>query len=134
MIKYRNKFFKKNGYITLLSILVVGAVGVAIASTIILLGLSSSNSSFSYQQMHQAKGLASACAEEALQKIREATSFTGAGNLSAGQGTCTYNVVNTGGEARTINAVGTVGVVVRKINISISNISPLIVVNSWQEL
>jgi len=86
MIRYQGKKFINKGYITLLSVLVVGAVGIAITTSLILLGLSSSNTSFTYQQMHQAKNIANACAEEALEKIRESTAFVGSGNLSIGLG------------------------------------------------
>lgn len=125
---------KMNGYITLLSILLVGAIGVAITTSMILLGLSSSNTSFSYQKMHQAKNLANACAEEALQQIRDSTAYVGSSGLTQGQGTCTYTVTNTGAETRQIDVTGTVGTVIRKNTINITAITPLIIISSWQEI
>lgn len=122
------------GYITLISVLIVGAVGTAIAISLILLGNSSSQNSFVIQQSAQAKGLANACAEEALEQIRESTLFTGTANLTLGQGSCTYTVTNTGGTNRGITTSGTVGTVIRKISITITAINPLIVVSSWQEI
>lgn len=124
----------KNGYITLISVLVIGAVGIAITASLLLLGLGSSRTSFAYEQSNQAKGLANACAEEALQQIRDSTSYSGSGNLTQGQGTCTYTVTNTGGQNRTITTTGSVGTIIRKIQIIISNITPLIQVVSWQEV
>jgi hypothetical protein len=123
-----------NGYITLLSVLIVGAISISITTSIILLGLSSADTGFSYQQMHQAKSLANACAEEALENIRETTSFAGSGSLTQGQGSCTYAVTNTGGSSRQIDTVGTVGTVVRKSAVTISAIVPLIIISSWQEI
>jgi hypothetical protein len=125
---------KINGYITLLSILVVGVIGVAVTTSIILLGLSSSNTSFSYQKMHQAKSLANACAEEALQQIRDLSAYVGSSSLTQGQGSCTYTVTNTGGDTRQINTTGTVGTVIRKNTVNISAITPLIIISSWQEI
>ena len=124
---------KKNGYVTLISVLVIGAVGVAITLSLILLGAGSSRTSFALQQSAQAKGLANACAEEALEQIREATSFTGSGNLTLGQGICSYTVTNTGGANRTVTTSGTVGTITRKVSITITAINPLIIVGSWQE-
>ena len=124
---------KQNGFITLTSVLVVGAVGVAIATSLILLGLGSSRTSFAVEQSNQAKGLANACAEEALQQIRDSTPFTGSGNLTLGQGICTYTVTNQGGQNRTITSSGTVGSIIRKVKIIIDKISPTIQVVSWQE-
>ncbi len=122
------------GYITLISVLVVGAVGIAIASSLILLGNASSRTSFALQQSLQAKGLANACAEEALEQIRESTPYTGTGNLTLGQGTCSYTVTDTGGTNRTVTTSGTVGTIVRKVSVTITAIDPLIVVSSWQEI
>ena len=134
MFKNNKQFNKNNGYITLLSVLVVGAVGVAVTTSLILLGVSSSRTSFSYQQMYQAKNLANSCAEEGLEQIREVSSYAGSGNLTLGQGSCTYVVTNLGGDSRLIEATGTVGTVVRKTQVDISAINPLIVVSSWQEI
>ncbi len=124
----------QKGYIVLITVLVIGAVGMAIAVAVLWLGLGSSKSSFSLEQSSQAKALANACSEEALQQIRDSTSFTGTGNLSLGQGTCAYTVTNDGGQNRTITAIGLVGTVVRKVKITIDAINPNINVTSWQEV
>ena len=122
-----------NGYITLISVLIALALGSAIAFSVVLLGVGSSRNSISMDQSYKAKALADTCAEEGLQQIRSATAFTGTGNLSLGQGTCTYTVTNTGGTNRTVVASGTVGQVVRRVQVSITAISPKIVISSWQE-
>ncbi|MCX6795326.1 MAG: hypothetical protein NT165_01155 [Candidatus Falkowbacteria bacterium] len=122
------------GYITLLSVLIVGAVSIAITVSLILLGLSSSRTGLSYQQMFQAKNLAHSCAEEGLEKIRESSAFSGSGSISASQGSCTYLVTNLGGNSRTVDATGTVLTVIRRASVSVTAINPLIVVSSWQEM
>lgn len=122
------------GFITLISVLVVSAVGVAITLSMILLGLGSSRTSFAMEQSNQAKALANACAEEAMQQIRDSTPFTGTGNLTLGQGTCTYTVTNDGGQNRTITTSGTVGTIIRKDTVIINQINPTITVTSWQEV
>ena len=122
------------GFITLISVLVVGAVGVAITTSLILLGLGSSRTSFAIEQSNQAKGIANACAEEALQQIRDSTPFTGSGNLTLGQGTCSYAVTSQGAQNRTITASGAVGAIIRKVKIIIDKINPTIQVVSWQEV
>ena len=99
---------RSGGYIALITVLVTGAVGVAITVSLILLGLGSSRTSFSLEQSNQAKALANACSEEALQQIRDSTPFTGTGNLTLGRGTCAYAVVNDGAQNRTVSASGTV--------------------------
>lgn len=132
---YTNKWYThQRGYITLVSVLVVGAMGAAIATSLILLGLGSSRTSFAVEQGNQAKALATACAEEALQQIRDSNPFTGSGNLALGQGNCSYTVTSQGGGNRTITAGSTVGAIVRKVKIVISQITPAMQIVSWQEV
>lgn len=125
---------KQGGFITLISILVAGAVGLAITLSLILLGLGSARTSFAVERSNQAKALANACAEEGLQQIRNSTPFTGSGNLTLGQGTCTYTVTSQGGPNRTITASGTVGTIIRRVSITVNAINPLITPTSWQEV
>lgn len=127
-------WYNNDGYITLISVLIVGAVGIAITTSLILLGLGSLRTSFAVEQSNQAKALANACAEEALQQIRDLTAFTGSDNLTLGQGTCVYTVTSEGEQNRTITASGAVGAIVRKVKIIINNINPAIQVVSWQEV
>ena len=102
----------------------------AVWSTLALSGLGSSRTSFAGEQSNQARALANACSEEALQLIRDNTAFTGSGSFSMGQGSCAYTVTNMGGSNRTIVASGTVSTVVRRVNIAITQITPTIIVSS----
>lgn len=121
------------GYVGLLSVLFVGAIGAVVATTIMLLGLASSRNSLALVQSMQAKGMANACAEEALLRIRKLTSYTGIGTLSSNVGNCNYSVTAGSGENRTVLANGYVGSVVRKLSISVTQINPLISA-SWSEI
>lgn len=127
-------YVKQKGYITLMSILIVGAVGLAIASSLLLFGINSSRSSLAFEQSKEAKALASACVEEALGEIRDNTSFSGSGNLSLGLGSCSYTVINLGGQSREIRSTGTMKAIVRKVRVTIDAINPTINVTSWQEV
>lgn len=122
------------GYIGLISVLIVGAVGVAVATAVLLSGIALSRSAFALVQSNQAKALANACAEEGLQKIRDSTPFSGAGTLTIGQGSCSYSVTKGTGQNRTIVAAGLVGTIGRKISVSVTQINPRIVISSWQEV
>ena len=134
--KLYNKSGIKNsdGYITLISVLVVGAVGVAITTLMILLGLGSARISFAVEQSNQAKALSNTCVEEGLQQIRDSTPYTGSGNLIIGQGMCDFTVTSQGAQNRIITASGTIGTIVRKVKVIIDEINPFIKVVSWQEV
>ena len=124
----------QSGFITLMSVLVASAIVVAVSISLLLLGLGSSRTSFSQEQANQAKALANACTEEALQQIRDLSSYSGSGNITMGQGTCTYTVFNLGGSSRRVEASGSVGSVIKKVKIIINRIRPLINITSWQEV
>lgn len=124
----------ENGYVALLSVLIVGAAATAIALTLLLTGTDSQKSSLVTQRSMQARSLATACAEEALQQMHDDTAFTGTDTLNIGQGSCTYTVTNTGGTNRIIDASGTVGDVVRKIQVYATIETLSISITSWQEV
>lgn len=123
-----------NGYVMLVSVLVVGAIGVAVSVSLLLLGLSASRTSFSLEQSNQAKSLANACAEKALQQIRDLTSFSGTDVLNLGQGSCTYTVTAGSEENRTIEAYGSIDTILRRVKITIDQINPIVNIVSWQEV
>lgn len=117
----------------MISVLILGAASIAITLSLLLLGVGSSRSSFAAEQSWQAQGLANACAEEALQQIRDSSPFTGTNVLTLGSGTCTYTVASQGGQNRTITASVTVGTIIRKLQVVITAITPTIIVSTWQE-
>ena len=125
---------KEQGYIALLSVLVVGATATAIGITLLVLGVDSQRETLVSQQSVQARGLTDACVEEALQQLHDSTSFTGSNNLTLGTGSCSYTVTSTGSSTRTITATATVGNVVRKVAVYVTMSSSSISITSWQEV
>ncbi|MBI4252914.1 hypothetical protein HY623_01890 [Candidatus Uhrbacteria bacterium] len=123
-----------NGYAALISVLIAGAIGVAVATSLLVFGVGVSRTTFSREQSGQAQALADACSEEALQQIRDATVFSGTGSLTLGQGTCIYTVTSQGGSNRTVTASGTVGATVRRVRVIINAINPTMSLVSWQEV
>lgn len=121
------------GYITLISLLVTGAIGTALAVSLLLLGIGTSRTSFAMTLSNQAKALANACAEAALQRIKDSITFSGTDTLSMGGGACTYTVADLGGESRLVTVRGEIGGVIRKVTISLDRIRPQINITSWQE-
>ena len=123
-----------NGYIALTSILIISAIVLLIALSAGLLSISELNMGLEKNQSAEAYYLASACAEQGLQEIRNSDSFTGIGNLSLENGDCSYDVSQAGGENRTIEVSGIVNNIIRKIKISLDTINPNINITSWQEV
>jgi len=121
----------RSGYVTLMLVLITGALGVGIAISLILRGIGISRSSFTEEQSAQSIAYAESCAEEALQQIRNSTPFTGSGSQIFSNGTCSYNVSSLGGDNRLIIASSTVQNISRTLSISITQINPKIVISNW---
>jgi hypothetical protein len=135
------------GFITLISILIITAVGVAIVIGIILSAVSSSKISLDAEGALHARSYANACAEEALRYIREdgvgVSTASGDDNHSGSlqfdpvgdtTGTCTYAIDDGGNENRTIDATGMFAEFKRRVETDISTIRPSIILDSWQEV
>ena len=123
-----------NGYIALISIIIICAVVLLIAVSAGLLSISEAGMGLKKNQASEAYYYASACAEQALQQIRELTPFTGTDTIVFDNGTCDYAVSSQGGGNRIITASGTINNIIRKIQITINQINPLINIISWQEV
>lgn len=123
-----------DGYVLLISVLILGAVGLAAVLSLILIGVSSSRSALATQQSAQAKLLADTCIESGLEQIRESNTYTGGSTLTFGINNCVYSVANLGGNIRQINATGTVDQVIRSVKVTTSALSPKIIISSWQEV
>jgi len=123
----------QRGYIALLAILIVGAATTAIALALLTTGIDSQRSAIVFKGAVQARQLANACAEEALQVLHDNTSSTVSGNLTLSTGSCTYVIANTGTSTRSITATGTSNSVVRKLSVGVTIGASSISVASWSE-
>lgn len=124
---------KNKGYIALISVLSISAVGLAIATALLVLGIDSTKTSINIYQGFEAKNLAHTCSDLALDKIRSNINYTGTDTQSIGNGSCNYVVNNLGGTNREVLSYGTVANVVRREKIIINQVSPTIGISSWKE-
>jgi len=112
----------------------VGAVGSAIAVSLLLGGVSSAKSGIILTQLVQARALATACAESTLQSLHDNLSYSGTIALTLGDGSCSATLIVGAGSLRTITSSGTVGIVVQKMTIQTSALAPSITLSSWQDV
>ncbi len=124
----------KAGFVTLIAVLIAGAAALTLALSMLLVSVTSAKDSLVISQSLMARGLANACAEEALEQINIAGGYLGSQNLQFTMGSCGYSVVSGGGENRTINSQGLVDLVVRKSQVILDAVSPTPRVVSWQEV
>jgi hypothetical protein len=125
----------RKGYIALVSVILMSALGLAIMLSVIAAGVDASKTDFSLQQSGGARSLASSCAEEALQKILETSTTSSSGNLTIGSGTCSYSITSTSSsQIITVSATGVLGTVTSKIRVVLATTTPGITLSSWEEV
>ncbi|NTU69563.1 hypothetical protein HGB13_01880 [bacterium] len=122
------------GYIALISVLSISAVGLAIASALLILGIDSTKTSINTYQGFEAKILAHTCSDLALDQIRANITYTGTSTQNLGNGSCTYIVTNTGGSNREVLSSGAVNNIIRREKVLINQVSPTIGISSWLEV
>ncbi len=120
-----------SGYIALITVIVLGVVVSVVATSLVLLGLGYSRTSLSEMQSASAKSAADACVEDALRQIRLLPSFTGSGNLTLNNASCSYTVANS--TTSSIVSSGISGNVTRRVTVDISSRTPTILFTKWQE-
>ena len=84
--------------------------------------------------LHYINDLTQIDKEEIFSKIRNNTNYEGTGSLTLGGQGCSFTVINTGGSTREVQAVSTINIFTRKVKVIVSEISPKIIISSWEEV
>lgn len=116
-----------------MSVILMGALGVAVMVSVISQGITSSKTELSLQQSGQARVLATACVEEALQIILETATTSRTADLTLGTGSCTYTITKPASSV-IINSTGNYGTLVKRVQVTLSTTTPSIVLSSWQDV
>lgn len=132
---YQLPFTSERGFITLVSAVLVGAISVAIAASLLQLGVQQTRVSLAIQQSTESRALANACTEYALNQLRRSLMYAGAETLTLGNGTCEIETVSGSGNTnRVIQTTAMVGTVVRKIEVNVATVRNIMVISDWQEV
>jgi hypothetical protein len=132
----------EEGYIVLITILVIGIVATTVALFLLITGTDAGLASSGVESESQARGGALACAELALGAIQANTSLatpaSGSSTLdSTTQETCSYTISGSSPNFD-INSIGTVRAstdnFVHRVTVSIDQVSPKLHVTNWQDV
>lgn len=127
--------FAEQGYIALISVIIISALIILIASSANLISISESNMGLRERQSWEAFYLANACGEEALMKLKESLKYKGDETLIFENGTCTIlSGTGAGNQNRMIKISASAYNIVRKIKIVINRVNPEIDIKSWLEV
>ena len=126
----------QKGYIALISVLVVLALAVLIASSANLASISESDMGLKEQQSWEAFYLASACAEHSLMSLKEDLGgYMGNETLTFTNGECKIeNVDGVGNKNRVVKVSGSAHGFTRKIKVEINTVTPGTDIESWEEV
>lgn len=125
----------RNGYIALVSILIVSALTLLIATSGSLLSIGESNMGLQENQAWEAFYLTTACAEDALMKLKNDLNYSGNETLNFDNGKCTIEPLEGSGKKnRVIKVSGIIFNQTRKIKIEIGKINPDMEIKSWQQV
>lgn len=123
----------KKGYVMLISMIIIGAVGTSVITSSLLLGTGYSKTSIALEQSQKARMLANSCTEKALGEVWLLDSYEGSASLNFSEGSCEYSVSGLG-EIKTINSEGVFGASVKKIIVGVDQLHPYVNISSWQEI
>ncbi|MDX9892844.1 MAG: hypothetical protein RB292_00330 [Patescibacteria group bacterium] len=119
---------KSNGYIALVALLIVAAVGLSIGLAVSLGGIDEIQVSYGTSQAVKAKAMANACIEEGLGRLRNNWANY-SGSLSIADNSCIIMVMVDGNMAL-LTATGTVDIYVQKLQVEVDDSLNII---DWQE-
>ncbi|MEK7656079.1 MAG: hypothetical protein AAB386_05385 [Patescibacteria group bacterium] len=123
------------GYIALISIILIEAILLVIGAGILLRSSGVAKTDVSIDKQARAQAAVSACADYALNQLKETTVYTGNQLINVGGDTCyIMNVSGIGGTNRTVQATSTVSGYTRKIKIQITKVNPTMIISSWEDV
>ncbi len=123
------------GYIALISILLIEGILLVIGAGILLRSSGVAKTDVSIDIQNRAQAAVNACADYALNQLKETTVYAGNQLLSVGDDTCyIMNVAGIGGTNRTVQATSTVSGYTRKIKIQITKVNPTMIISSWEDV
>ena len=124
-----------NGYIALISVLIISALAILVASSANLISISESKMGLQENQSWESFYLAKACAEDALMKLKDDLNYTGNETLPFDTENCTISPIEgTGNENRVIKVTAMVFKQTRKIKIEINRVNPETEIKFWSEV
>jgi len=125
----------KNGYIALISVIIIGAIVLVLVLAITLITLSQSQNMIGQNQAQKSYYLANACAHYALIKLQDNTSYTGNETVNIDDYGCQVEqILGSGNFNRTIKTSSNVNDHLIKIEMVVSQIKPKTIIKSWQEI
>jgi hypothetical protein len=122
----------KNGYVALISVLILGVLLLSILLSFAFRSIGGSKMVFSLENAHQARSMASLCANMALKKFTNDLYYAGGDSYAVENGNCDIVSVEDGIDvAKIIKVKGVAGEHVANIQIEIQELTDKIYIKSF---
>ncbi len=119
------------GFIALITVFIIISIALLISLGFGLLSIGEINMSFKKTQSSQAYFLANLCAEQALMKLKENINYQGNETINIENGSC--QILQIDGQW-IIKTIGNQQNDIKKMIISVSQVNPKMIIDSWQEV
>jgi len=135
MFNLTKNHHSSKGYIALTTVLILTAVMLIIVLGLNLNAISESKIAISEEASQKAFYLATACAEDAIRKLKDDINYAGNETIAIGAESCFIETVEGSGNTnRVVKTQSTVGEHTRKIKVEIATVNPDTAITSWQEV
>lgn len=122
------------GYIALISVLIISAVLILIAVSIVQLGIGGTKMAIQENQSLESDYVAQACAEEALIKLVESATYSGNEIITINGNTCQILPLEGSGSNKVIKISTMTHNQTKRLKIETNQLRPTIGIASWQEV
>lgn len=130
-----NKKLKPNGYVALMSLIIIGAVVLIAALSLTFIAVSQSNSIVSHNKTVKNFYAANACANYAILELQKNLDYNGNEDLDLEGIKCRVESISgEGGINRVIIASSQEGNQLKKIQVELDQVKPVTIIKSWGEI
>lgn len=128
------KKINKNGYVALISLILIGAIILAAVLSLTFMSLSQRESMIKRNRSLRNFYLSDACAHEALVKLQKDLNYSGNETIAIDGESCQIQAISGSGNfSRTIIAASQIANQQKKIKVEISQLRPKTIINFWGE-
>lgn len=125
----------RDGYVFLVTVLIIGVIATVTATSLMLLGWAAEQNGQLVAQSSQAFENAQTCVEQALRNLRYDPAYVGSGTITLTYGSCKLRAIaGQGNDERVICSEGINGQNTRRLEVTISRLYPSVIVRSWREV
>jgi hypothetical protein len=126
---------KYDGYISLLSVILISVVGISITTTLLIVTSSINNSYRTTRDATKAQYAAESCIEHALEELQQDNGYLSGESLIMEDSECEIvEILGDGNTNREIRSEGKSGTSTKRYTVILHHIAPSIEITQWKEV